>query len=760
MFSSSMKNSGDQDLLQPRRRANSAMNNTSLADGAAGSSKEDAQEYEMVELATMAEPLVADESSRITSRGVPIEIQAGSSSSATTARRTGGAQGASVLRLSPMSPVELGMLRNEQYPAELNYPKYAITPNAVFLLDEEDVVAKYGTRTPASSQEPQQTNKLLTEAMADFFWETVASKHARLRTVPDVETGKWKMETLAVGKSGMDWTYHMRFVEVEESTSSISATNPAVVPSEYTMHPAIEQKITSVLDHEDLDVTKPLWKAYVVRLKQNGKRSSSPAKDRKFCTTCLVVRMHHAVTDGVNGMKILDFFKNDLNERCDILQAAEAKFKSSRGGGRNNSKTEAASKQNFCFRFFRFILLIDLIFLPILKLIGFVFWLIFDVFRSIAATAYLPIRPLSTFSSFYPVRKDSSFVENMRYGPRKVVFFPVIPFEVVKALKTELKVTVNDVLMSCFAGAIGRFCGEVKRDENFLGGMREKATFQALIPCALPVKNRKDPQDQLLNNFTFLSTPLAVHEITNPEARTEASSNLSPGGARTAAADTLPIIQDTATSASTSLSRPEPTKAVNRVFFTQKIMNQFKTSLVGFVSLFLTQVTSRLLPAKQTAQQVGDIFLRHGLVFSNVPGYVVPVKTTGGSGTTINPSTTTLFPQTDSTKDNPAFRSLVVADGIKVKGIFVYFYNIQPQVILSSYQDKVFMTLVIDPTRHFKTVVEEDTFVKCYNEELYLLAEAVILRGNNGMLNRDNWTNNENLKLLELFLNQRPIPRM
>ncbi len=273
------------------------------------------------------------------------------------------------------------------------------------------------------------------------------------------------------------------------------------------------------------------------------------------------------------------------------------------------------------------------------------------------------------------------------------------------------------------------------------------------------MKNRKDPQDQLLNNFTFLSTPLAVHEITNPEARTEASSNLSPGTA-TAAADTLPIIQDSTTtpSSSTSLS-PEPTKAVNRVFFTQKIMNQFKTSLVGFVSLFLTQVTSRLLPAKQTAQQVGDIFLRHGLVFSNVPGYVVPVKTTGGSGTTINPSTTTLFPQTDSTKDHPAFRSLVVADGIRVKGIFVYFYNIQPQVILSSYQDKVFMTLVIDPTRHFKTAGEEETFVKCYNEELYLLAEAVILRGN-GMLNRDNWTNSENLKLLEMFLNQKPIPRM
>lgn len=52
---------------------------------------------------------------------------------------------------------------------------------------------------------------------------------------------------------------------------------------------------------------------------------------------------------------------------------------------------------------------------------------------------------------------------------------------------------------------------------------------------------------------------------------------------------------------------------------------------------------------------------------------------------------------------------------MQVRSIQSYFYNSIPQVILSSYQDKVYMSLVVDPEK----IKDTDAFVRHFCEELY-----------------------------------------
>ncbi|CAD7969467.1 unnamed protein product [Amoebophrya sp. A25] len=596
--------------------------------------------------------------------------------------------------LRPMAPVERSMLDGNSMPPNLGIPKFSFTPNAILLLDDKDF------------EDGAQVGDLK-EELRDFLWERFAKPHARLRSVGNTKTSKW--ENTATSKDDLDWDYHLRQVHVDGQegpflggdgpTGSSSAKKDGDYGSPVSLHPALEKKIFGELDYEEMDVSKPLWKAYLVRL--GGRVTTSD--DRRVVRSCLLVRVHHAVCDGISGMRIADYFLNDLNEPADVLGQSMKKFK--KNNNSSNSATFFTSwYQNANNPLVRVLCMPLMLILQLLFSIFRIPLMLFDIVSSFFAFLYMGARPRCTFCSFYKCTKSANgnIKEEMcSWGPRKVVIFPVLPFEVVRALKNNLNVTVNDVLTSAFAAAIGRYCAEACKDATFTGDKRKSAALRALTPMALTsgVKGASS-EDQLTNAFTFLSTPLAVH-LTEPIARLE---------------------------------------------YTKKTMDAFKKSFIGPLALSLTQATGKLLPQKFLANTVSDIFERNCVVLSNVPGYVV-----AGSDNAAVGGGQTVFPQEDFIRaandgnDSP-YRSLKVGNK-RVRGLYLYYYNCQPQVILTSYQDKIFFTLVSDPAK----IEDEDAIIRFYCEELYLLAEhCVKMRG----CGDDN-----DAKILKRFLEQQPLPR-
>lgn len=101
-----------------------------------------------------------------------------------------------------------------------------------------------------------------------------------------------------------------------------------------------------------------------------------------------------------------------------------------------------------------------------------------------------------------------------------------------------------------------------------------------------------------------------------------------------------------------------------------------------------------------------------------------------------------------SASGEPAYRSLKFANA-KIRGLYFYFDNTIPQVILTSYQDKVFLSLVFNP----ELIPDEKAFVELYCEELYLLAEECVEDHDVvGDVDRD-------VEVLRRFLLEKPIPR-
>lgn len=231
--------------------------------------------------------------------------------------------------------------------------------------------------------------------------------------------------------------------------------------------------------------------------------------------------------------------------------------------------------------------------------------------------------------------------KNLVSGPRQTIMFPTLNLTFVKAVKDATKTTVNDVLLAATSGALLRYCQE--RDDALLKGDCSKILSRCLLPIAFPrpTRDTESPAKGLRNLFALVSARMPTNATTPLQRLTEANS----------------------------------------------IMSRLKTSGQHIIQYFLQAKLMTHLPLFINRQIAHDVFCRHTMVFSNVPG----------------PSET------------------LTCCGEEINGIHAFFPNYIPQVIIVSYANKVYYSLNVDPD----IVTNGEALGKAYLAEIIELAKNV-----------------------------------
>ena len=214
-------------------------------------------------------------------------------------------------------------------------------------------------------------------------------------------------------------------------------------------------------------------------------------------------------------------------------------------------------------------------------------------------------------------------------GNRKITVFQTTPLPFIKALKNKANVSINDVLFTALSQAIRDHCinqqcpivqKTVDSSSSKHHEKNQKIQFRALMPVALPRSDEavRDKTQAMRNKWVFVSSDMGI-----------GIDNIS---------DRLAYIHDK--------------------------MNRIKSSPTPYVQWKVQESLPSKLPVSIGRKTVYDTFVRHSIIFSNVPG----------------PSHTCLL-----------------AGKFKAVGCQMFFCNLIPQVGILSYNDKVFINMVLDP---------------------------------------------------------------
>jgi diacylglycerol O-acyltransferase len=224
-------------------------------------------------------------------------------------------------------------------------------------------------------------------------------------------------------------------------------------------------------------------------------------------------------------------------------------------------------------------------------------------------------------------------------GARKTITMPTLKLDFLKMLKNSACVTINDVMLSLTAGTIRRYCVN-KGDPLLLSNMALQN--RALMPVAFPRPkiDTESPSKALRNLWSFVSTELPMKERTVTDRLKQCA---------------------TAT-------------------------KKLKCSPMAYIQLWLQNNIVSRMPQFMQRQVAYDVFSRHSLVFSNLPG--------------------------------PA-EHLTFADE-KLLGMHCIFPNLLPQVIIISYAGDVFFALNVDPD----VIDTKEDLPKLFLEEVEELAKA------------------------------------
>lgn len=237
------------------------------------------------------------------------------------------------------------------------------------------------------------------------------------------------------------------------------------------------------------------------------------------------------------------------------------------------------------------------------------------------------------FSHTYP-RERSTLVYN---GKRRTIIFPTHQLAFLKDIKNAAGVTLNDVVFACTAGAIRKYCESI--DPISLNSLN-KIMYRALMPVAFPRKDFDSSEHALRNKWAFISVDMPMNGKTPAERLVEANTTMNE-------------------------YKKKPTAGVQM---------WVQTNLLCILPLFLQRKTAY------------DIFSRHSLVFSNVPG---PAE------------------QLDFCEE-------------KLIGLQVVFPNIIPQSLIVSYGGCVFYNLSVSESDMSQEVFE--MLPKFYDEEIRAMA--------------------------------------
>jgi len=335
----------------------------------------------------------------------------------------------------------------------------------------------------------------------------------------------------------------------------------------------------------------PLWE-YIILSNQTKEEQSA-----------VILRVHHAIGDGISLSGIIPLVFTDENGQHTQLKDYS---KSS------NSKTKTKY--------------------------GVGDYLV-AIWRCITAAG-------SRFDADTPFCRHPKQCKALSMGKRKILFFPPLALSELKQLKDEAKCTLNDVLMSVWAGAIRRYNIWASTQSAQLPKIHEQdeIQFRALLPVAFPRKLSEfaDAADSMRNYWTFVQMPMEVNAK----------------------------------------------NAVERLRLTQRNTQQLKNSPQAGVNLKVLAVTGPLLPRAATQQAGTDLFSRHSIIFSNVPG----------------PEAALWFA------------------GEKMASMQVVYANIIPQLIAVSYNGYIYQNIVLDENQEAPEKIVEFFLLElgALNEELHL----------------------------------------
>ncbi len=312
---------------------------------------------------------------------------------------------------------------------------------------------------------------------------------------------------------------------------------------------------------DDCNGTKPMWKLYRLINKSGN--------------SAIMVRVHHAIGDGISLIGCMSKFFEDENGNGVKLDIPEKM-----GGGVNR-------RMNF--------------------------QMIYKFAVSVIEVLALAASSFDSDIAFTSPNKNSMVMT----AQRKTIYFPVLSLDFVKAIKNKAHVTVNDVLMAVTCGAIKRYC--VLKNDPLVTSSAKKLISRALLPVAFPRSNKSisNPSNSLRNLWSFVSAPFPINAATPKE----------------------------------------------RVLTCATSTKKLKSSPTALVQLLLQNNIVPLLPEFMQRQIAHDVFCRHSMVFSNLPGPSAPI--------------------------------LVGEE--KVLGFQIIFPNLIPQVLLISYNGGIHFNMSLDP---------------------------------------------------------------
>jgi hypothetical protein len=252
--------------------------------------------------------------------------------------------------------------------------------------------------------------------------------------------------------------------------------------------------------------------------------------------------------------------------------------------------------------------------------------------KSFFQILYIPISRFDSRTLFSP--------KIITTKKRRTIIFPAVRLEFIKSIKNTANVTVSDVLLSAVTGAIRRYCDSRQDTAMQLKTLK----IRCLMPVLLPRSSEQlalDPSNALNNNWVMVSVPI-------PLASSSAKERL-----HQCHITTLEVLES-------------PTSGVQ---------------------MRIQQILPNLLPTFLQQKTVFDIFTRHTMSFSNVPG---PNKVS-------------------------------FLGGERVEGIQVFFPNHLPSAIVVSYAGGLYLNINMDDDDLPGAAEDLPRF---YTEELNELASA------------------------------------
>jgi len=232
---------------------------------------------------------------------------------------------------------------------------------------------------------------------------------------------------------------------------------------------------------------------------------------------------------------------------------------------------------------------------------------------------------------------------------RVILTVPDLSLEMVKAMKNNAGVTVNDILLSAFSGAVKRYLDTVDDRPSVALPARH---MRALLPVAFP---RRTPEgerrytDGVKNLWSFASIPLAV----------------SPTSTR------LERLKDTHEATTALKNSP--------AVFVQKIIQD------SFYH-FLPQFLSRHLCA--------DLMSKHSICFSNVPGPQKPLAVAGKEIVAVEAIFPNVLPQINLFSYNGRIYGNMILDSVAIPS---------PNLVSEFFEEEIYrlaMAVGVDPADH------------------------------------------------------------